>query len=191
MSIPILTTVYPGGTTTNYNVVFYTSNATPVHEAQRTTVGQYPTSNPNFSRAVQLTPEFLYVKRGSTTLGIPIEDLAGLAFGDQPTLSYSPLITLQPVSLSVKAGGGNTANFFVSANSESTLTYAWAANNGVGMLYNISNTSNNANGTYSLTNSTTLKITPISNTVNSYIILCVVSNATGNTNTGQVTLTVT
>ena len=190
MSIPILTTVYPGGTPNFANAVFYVSNATPVQPSQRVTVAQYPAGNPAFSRAVQVSSEYVFVKRGAAAFAIPLVDLCGIAAGMVPALSYSPLIVLQPSALTITHGGGNYAIFNTSANSESAVTYGWAVNNGASWVTNISNTSNNGAGKYSLVSPTSLKITPTSNSPSSYLVLCSVVNATGTTNTAQVTLTV-
>lgn len=191
MSIQVLTTVNPGGWTNGSNITFYSTVVTPSLPAQRVTVAQYPATNPNFTRAVQLTGEYVFFKRGSTTVGIPLTDLGAMAVTEAPSLSYSPLITLQPESTSVVAGGGNTANFTTTANSESTLAYQWAVNNGSGYVTNISNTSNNGGGQYAVIAGTLLQITPTSNTPNSYLVLCRIYNATGDTNTSAATLTVT
>jgi hypothetical protein len=190
MSIPILTTTDPGSTS-NLNVKFFVSTATPTMPSQRVTVAQYPASNPSFSRAVQVSSEYVFIKRGTASFAISLADLAGIAIGQVPALSYSPLITTQPLDAAVVAGGSNNAQFNVAANSETTLTYQWSANNGSSLLSNISNTSNNCGGIYSLVNATTFKVTPASNVPNSYSIYCTAYNATGNTATEIVTLTVT
>jgi hypothetical protein len=188
-TFPILTTVNPGNAS-NVIVTFYVSNASQVQPAQQVTVQQSPASNPSFNRNGQLSTEYLFIKRGTGVFAFPLADLAGIAASQVPALSYSPLITLQPASLSVVSGNGNYSNFTTAANSESTLSYAWAANNGSGWVTSISNTVNNGGGWYSLTNATTLKITPASNSPNSISVLCIVGNATGNTNTDTAILSV-
>jgi hypothetical protein len=190
MAIPILTTVDPGNGANTCNVTFYVSTATQSRPAQQVTIAQYPTSNPAFARAVQVSDEFLFVKRGTGVVAFPISDLCGIGVSQVPAVSYSPLITLQPVSQSVTANNAAFKSFNVAANSETTLTYAWAANNGTGWVTSISNTSNNAGGVYSLISATSLKVKPVTNSPNSVSIVCTVYNSTGNTNTSQVTLTV-
>jgi hypothetical protein len=193
MATIVLTTTDPGGggSANNTNVKFYitTSNFSGAVPAQRVTVLQCPASNTAFNRSCQLSSEYVFIKRGTSTFAIPVVDLAGIAVTQIPALSYSPLITVQPVSASVSAG--NTANFNVSANSESTLSYEWAANNGTAWVTNISNTTNNCNGVFSLISSSILSATPATNVPNSFSLLCHVINATGNINTRTVTLTVT
>lgn len=190
MATVVLTTTDPGGAN-NTNVKFYitTSNFANSLPSQRVTVLKCPASNPAFNRSCQLTEDYVFIKRGTNTFAIPVADIAAIGVEQLPALSYSPLITVQPVSAAIVAGGGNNATFTVSANSESSLTYEWAANNG-SWITNISNESNNSNGVFSLTNATTLVATPTSNSPNSYSILCHVINSTGNANTTTVTLTV-
>jgi hypothetical protein len=191
MSIPILTTVDNSANTGNVSVLFYKMNATPMQPSQRVTVAQIPASNPAFSRAVQVSSEYVFVKRGTSSFAISLDDLCGIAIGQVPTLSYTPLETLQPKNATVIAGGSNHANFTVLANSETDLTYQWSANNGAAWYSNISNTSNNSGGAYKVYGNTTLAITPASNSPNHYSIVCRIYNAAGNTNSTAVTLTVT
>ena len=175
----------------NTVVTFYVNEVTPGVPMQRITVGRQAVGNPNWIRANQLTDEHLLMKRGLTVLAIPLSDLEAIALPYAPGLSYSPNITVQPVPASVVAGGGNSANFTVSANSETDLTYSWAVDNGAGWLTGISNTTNNGGGIYTVTENSTLTITPSSNSPNSYSVVCTLENASGNANTTEVTLTVT
>jgi hypothetical protein len=191
MSIPILTTTDNPANTGNVSIKFYQMTATPTQPSQQITVGNYPASNPVFERHCQISSEYVFIKRGTSSFAISLDDLCGIAVGQVPALSYSPLITLDLEPASVIAGGTNHANFVMAANSETALTYAWSANNGGGWFSNISNTSNNSGGAYTVYGNTTLKITPTSNVPNHYHIMCQVFNAAGNTNSAEVILTVT
>ena len=186
MTIPILTTVDPGGGANSVQITFYESNAVPASPLQRVTIGQYPDSNPSFARSIQVTDKHLFIKRGAYQFAIPLSDLGSIGAAQVPGLSYSPLITLQPAALSIKAGGGNSANFTVAANSESAMTFGWNVNNGSGWVANVSN-----GGIYLLPAPETLRITPTGNSPSNYEVYCRVYNATGNMASDTVALTVT
>jgi len=186
----ILTTTDPGNVS-NTNVTFYISSGTPTQPSQRVTVPQYAVGNAGFTRAVQLSSEYVFIKRGTSSVAIPIADLANIAVGQDANLSYSPLITVQPLATSANSAANapdNTASFNVSANSESTLNYAWMQN-AAGSWSELSNGSTN-NSTI-LVESNVLNIATTTNEQNGFGYLCIVQNSTGNTNTNEVTLTVT
>lgn len=186
----LLTTNSAYGPSNTGGITFYSNSVTLTQPSQQKTIGQAAIGNAGFYRNWQLTDNFLLTKRGTTTVAIPLADLASIVIGQAPGLSYSPLIVLQPQALSIVAGLGNYATFNTAANSESALTYGWAVNNGVSWVTNVSNRSNNGANQYSLVSPTSLKITPASNSPSKYLVLCSVVNATGTTNTSQATLTV-
>lgn len=185
MSTTFLST---SGNGTNVNVTFFITTGTPNSPAQQVTIGQYPASNPGFSRAVQLSNEYVYIKRGSGAVAIPVADLCGIAAAQVPALSYSPLFTLQPANTSVvsQPNGTNHAYMNVAANSESNLTYVWKSWNGTAWSANIT-----TGGIYNVANSQSLNISPTDNSPNGWQFVCTAFNASGNTNSTTVTLTVT
>jgi len=191
MATTILTTTDTVGNTGNSNVKFYIISGTPTAPAQRVTVAQYPASNAGFSRACQLTSDYVFIKRGTSSFAIPISDLANIAAEQVPALSYSPLVTLQPVATECNSAASppdNYANFTMLANSESTLSYFWMQN-AAGVWTMISNGVDN--GANYIVEGPNLSVQPTDNTQNGFGVLCIANNATGNTNTSEVTLTVT
>lgn len=79
-------------------VVFTYANETFSQPAQITTVGEFP-ANPNWSRAHRLTNDAYQVLRyGSTPVAIEVTTLSALAVALQPSLSWPPYLTAQPVA---------------------------------------------------------------------------------------------
>jgi hypothetical protein len=187
MAVTLLST---SGSGNNVAVTFFISTVVPTQPAQQVTLGQSPASNPAFIRACQLTSEYLFIKRGLGAVAISLADLGAIAAAQVPALSYSPLITVQPVDATAHysySNAGNTASFNVSANSESTLTYAWREYTGGAWSANITNgTAHNA--TY-VVSSNVLSVHPTTNEINGAGYVCIVYNSTGSTNSAQATLT--
>lgn len=78
----------------------YESTGNVSSPTQQVTVGQFPALNPTFSRGVQVSDEYVFVKRGTYSVGIALTDLVSLAVNIEPNLSYVPYIITQPVSAS-------------------------------------------------------------------------------------------
>lgn len=76
----------------------YQSTGNVSSPTQQVTVGQFPPLNPTFSRGVQVSDEYVFVKRGTYAVGISLSDLVSLAVNIEPNLSYVPYIITQPVS---------------------------------------------------------------------------------------------
>lgn len=190
MAITLLSTTNNVNNTGNVAVTLYTYTVTPTQPTQQVTVGEYPDSNPTFSRAFQISSEFVFVKRGSNGVAILLSDLAGIASGQVPSLSYSPYITTQLAAASVYSNslGTNNASFVVAANSESTLTYAWKQWNGSAWSDNITNSSTD-NANYVVFGAS-MNVAPKDNTLNGYKYICTLYNASGSTNTINATITV-
>lgn len=191
MSIPILSTVNNATNNGNVTITFYKLTATPTQPAQQTTITEFPATNPSWARGIQITSEYVMVKRGTGSFAIPISDLVGIAVDQVPALSYPPFIIVQPLATSCNSAASNstnTAQFNVTANSESTLTYAWREYNGSAWSSNITNgTSHNATYTVS---SNVLTIHPTTNETNGFGYVSIIYNSSGSTNSSQVTLTV-
>lgn len=184
MAIQILTTVNPGGSPNITNVTFYESSVTPNQPSQRVTIAQFPATNPSFSRSIQISEDYLFIKRGTYNFAIPLTDLAGIAVAEVPGLSYAPFITGEPDDANCVANTSN-ASFVVTANSESTLSYAWRENNGSAWSANLTTA-----GIYDVTVAGRLVVTPTTNAQDGYGYLCILYNSAGSTNSREAILTV-
>lgn len=69
---------------------FYAATVTPSLPARQVTVGQFPTANPNFSRQIQVSDEFVFVKRGTYAVAISLADLVNIALTQEVNLTWSP-----------------------------------------------------------------------------------------------------
>jgi hypothetical protein len=190
MATTLLSTTDNASNSGNVSVIFYKFTTTPTQPTQQVTIGQYPDSNPTFSRAFQISSEYVFIKRGTSAVAISLSDLAGIASTQVPALSYPPYITAEPSAASVyaEANGANNATFTVAANTESTLTYAWREWNGSAWSANITNgTANNANY---VVFGASMNVAPTTNTINGRKFMCVLYNASGNTNSANATITV-
>jgi hypothetical protein len=124
MSIPILTTINPGGSPTTVTPTLYVSTATPTLPSNQTTVSNFPAGNKRWSRAVSASPDYITIRRGASVLAIPVPDLVALAVAQVPGLTWTPpVINTQPVNTSVAHTVQTTLS--VVAGSEYTLSYAW------------------------------------------------------------------
>src|ERR1039458_2359985 len=96
----------------------------PTLPARQVTIGQFPAANPNWSRQIQLSDEYLFIKRGKACVAISVPDLINLAFTLEQGLTWTPPVILaQPQSMKCKAG--DAATFAVEAGSEHELIYQW------------------------------------------------------------------
>ncbi len=96
----------------------------PTLPARQVTIGQFPAANPNWSRQIQLSDEYLFIKRGKACVAISVPDLINLAFTLEQGLTWTPPVILaQPQSKGCKAG--ETVTMLVEAGSEHDLIYQW------------------------------------------------------------------
>jgi hypothetical protein len=92
---------------------------------QQVTVNEYSAKHAQWARNFQISSEAVFVKRaGCNTFAVAKSEFSKLARTVEPTLSWKPHITKQPVS--VQAVGSGTASFSVESVSEdSAMTYQW------------------------------------------------------------------
>lgn len=104
------------------------ADTTYAQAAQRVTVEDTITGNPNWSRAVEVTDQVVKFKRnGATAAAIALPDsLAKVAIALEPTLTFAPRITVQPEDVATAAGGSLEVS--LTAVSETAKTYAWWVN---------------------------------------------------------------
>ena len=165
----IVTQIGPGNGTDTWNA--------PI---QRTTI--IDGTNPKFFRLLMLSNDGVRVTRGTIQVGFKTSDLIAAAVALEPSLSWAPQITTQPVDLTVTAPNG--AGFTVTALSETTLSYQWQ-NSTNGTTW----TSLTDTGVYTGSNTQALAISN-STGLNNNEYRCIVTNASGSTTTVAATLTV-
>lgn len=105
-------------------VPLFAATVTPGLPTRQVTVGQFPAANPNFSRALQLSDEFLFVKRSTAAVAFSLADIINQALTAEQALTWTPPVVLtQPAAVTV----AHTVQATISASigSEYALTYAW------------------------------------------------------------------
>jgi len=150
-------------------------------QAQQTTV--LNVDNQQYPRAITLSTQGVRVNRPGVAVAFPISSLIALAIQIEPTLSWPPIITTQPVDATAIAAAA--ANFFVVASAELPISYQWQVSTNGGTTWaNVPES-----GVYS---GTQTHIMHISNTLtlNGYLFRCNVSNASGPTISNSALLTV-
>ena len=86
---------------------FYAATVTPSLPARQVTIGQYPTANPNWSRIIQVSDEFIFVKRGEYAVAISLADLVNIALIKEIHLTWTPPVVL--TQLTSKTAEGTVA----------------------------------------------------------------------------------
>lgn len=104
------------------------ADATYAQAAQRVTVEDTISSNPNWSRAIEVTDEVIKFKRnGATAAAVALPDsLSIVAYTLEPTLTFAPRITTQPEDITTPSGDSISASLV--AVSETDETYLWYVN---------------------------------------------------------------
>ena len=93
--------------------------------AQRKTIGEVPTANPNWSRIHQITDQAYTVGRnGANPVAIYVPSMAIIAYAMEPTLTFVPVVNTQPSSASC-VHSSTAATFTVVATSEPSFSYQW------------------------------------------------------------------
>ena len=82
------------------------ADSTPAGNVQQTTVAEYPSGNPRWSRAHRLTDQALMVIRNGATYNtaIPLTEIAKIAIAFDPTTTWAPYISVQPATTVTTAG---------------------------------------------------------------------------------------
>jgi hypothetical protein len=109
----------------NGDAVLTSGEKVPMQPTRLVTVHNSAVLNPQWIRNLQLSSEFVFIKRyGSPTVGVHVDDLIALAIAIEPKLSWPPLFKLLPQNQSIKAG--ETANLSIETVSElPDVTYQW------------------------------------------------------------------
>jgi hypothetical protein len=83
---------------------FYAATVTPSLPARQVTVGQFPTANPNWSRQIQVSDEFVFVKRGTYAVALSLADLVNIALTQEANLTWSPPAILTQLTNATATG---------------------------------------------------------------------------------------
>lgn len=106
-------------------VPLFAATVTPSMPTRQVTVGQFPAANPNFSRAIQISDEYVFVKRGTYGVALSLGDLINMAMTTEVNLTWTPPVMLtQPDAITTVAAAAQ-ASIEVEAGSEYDITYAW------------------------------------------------------------------
>ena len=97
-----------------YTVNLYPCAITPTQPARQVTVGQFPVSNPNWSRLLQISDQCIFVKRGTYGVAIALTDVVNMALSQEPNLTWTPPVLLL-----------DTANATCAATAYATGTLTW------------------------------------------------------------------
>ncbi len=102
--------------------------------AQQTTILE--ATNVKFARNVVLSNSGVRVIKGSTQAGISIHELIVVLVGQEPALTWAPIISVQPVAASC-VHSSTAATFSVTAASETDIAqaYQWQHNNAGTLTY--------------------------------------------------------
>ena len=169
-------------------IVGTVSDLTFTNPTQQVTVGEFPTDNASWSRAIRLSNQALFCIRTATPkVAFLISAWTKLAVAIENTLTWTPKITTQPANAAA-VHDSTSATFTVVAVSELTKTYQWQVSSNAGASYsNLTDA-----GIYSGTATATLTVTPVTNIAqNGYYYRCVITNGAGSTNSTAGILTVT
>jgi hypothetical protein len=154
--------------------------------AQQVTIGNFPSGNPNWSRANRLTTDNLIISRGGVgSVALELASLNALASALLPGLTFAPVLTTSPTDDSCVASS-TSAEFTAAFGSELALTYQWKVSTDGVSYSNVSD-----GGVYAGATTATLTITPTDTTLNGRYYKCTATNSRGSTDSGAAILTVT
>lgn len=153
---------------------------------QQVTVPDLPLLNPNWSRNVQVSNQAVFIKRyGAPSFAFLLPSLTGVAYTVIPQLTFPPMLSTQPASLSV--AHPNTAIFNVSATTEIPITsYQWQSSPDGVTWTNLTNV-----GVYSGVTTTSLGVSPTNVGLSGTQYRCIVTSPAGMVTSSAATLTVT
>jgi hypothetical protein len=156
----------------------YQGTFTPTQPARQVSIGQFPASNPNWARTIQVSDQAVFIKYSTYAVAISLPDLINLAFTVEPNLTWTPPIILtQPVAASC-VHSSTAATFTVVPGSEYTLTYQWQYYNGSAWTNITSSTPINGCA-YTGYNTATLTATPTTTGQNGVQHKCIVTDNAG------------
>tara|TARA_R110000868_G_scaffold245626_7_gene502233 strand:+ start:18280 stop:19455 length:1176 start_codon:yes stop_codon:yes gene_type:complete len=109
-----------------FGVSLYPATVTPTAPARQITIGQFPSNNPNFSRQIQISDQFVFVKRGTYSVAINLADVVNIALTEEVNLTWTPPVSLvQPVSTTaagLAAATGTLTIYMINVANGNTVT---------------------------------------------------------------------
>jgi len=109
----------------NGQIIVTTGEETPSQPTQQITIGHISPLNLRWARNIQVSNEFIFVKRyGSPVVGMHVDDFMALAVAAEPKLSWPPVFTKFPQTQTIKAGESATLVIEV-AKGELETKYQW------------------------------------------------------------------
>ncbi len=74
--------------------LLFPATVTPTLPGRQVTMAQLPAANPNWVRSVQVSDEYVFVKRGTYAVAISLADLVNIALAQEVNLTWTPPIIL-------------------------------------------------------------------------------------------------
>jgi hypothetical protein len=179
-------TTTPNGAAIPIN--FYINTALNTIPANQTTIGQFPPDNPNWSRAVQLNSQYVFVKRGANGIAFLVEDLVKIAVSQVPALSWPPIYSTQPTNQSCVHNSTSATFTIVDGPSESPVTAHQWQYQVAGMWHNITSSTPINGCVYSGYDTTSLVCTPTTIGQNGVYHRCTATNLSGTSATNTAVL---
>lgn len=75
-------------------VPLYAATVTPTLPARLVSVGQFPAANPSWARLLQISDQFVFIKRGTYAVAINLADMINLALTEEVNLTWTPPVIL-------------------------------------------------------------------------------------------------
>lgn len=139
--------------------------------------------NVKYPRNIVMTNQGIRIYRQGVAAGILMQDLINALLTLEPSLTWPPLITVQPASWSVQYSTSTTLG--ITATSEIAITYQWQISTDNGTTWsNLTNA-----GVYSGVTTATLAISSVTG-LNADQYRCICTNGSGSTTSSAAVLTV-
>lgn len=173
------------------DIVANTEDVTFTQPAQQITVGEFPSDNPDWSRALRLTDEAIFCMRyGETAVAMLTSVWTELSVAMDSGLTWAPYFTTQPSDGTTTQSGSNV-NVTVAVTTETaSVTYQWQYYSTDWTNITVSNASDIGGFVATNYDAATMTLDPGAS-AETTIFRCVVTDAVGQTNTSsEATVTV-
>lgn len=84
--------------------------ASPTLAARQVSIGQFPASNPNWSRIVQISDQYVFGKRGTAIVALSVADFLNMCLQQETGLTWTPPAILTPPVSATAAGTAAATN---------------------------------------------------------------------------------
>lgn len=164
----------------------------PTAPAQQVTVENRSSVYPNYSRALRLTDQLISCFRyGANAVGLLVSSFAEIAVAIEPTLTFAPVVTYQPINQTVATAA--PASFVTAGASELAMTYGWHESTDAGATWSESALTTGTVGgvAYDVSTPGTLVVTPNNVSQSGRLYRCTLTNSRGSADSKPAKLTVT